>query len=92
MEKSLLGYKLITTASDLADIAKTLETAEAIGVDVETTGLSPRDGRVRLLQLATPGETFVVDVFGTGDLTPLKEVLEGGPVKTCTTLNSITPS
>jgi DNA polymerase I len=82
MEKSLSGYKLITTASDLANIVETLETAEAIGVDVETTGLSPRDGRVRLLQLATPGETFVVDVFGTGDLTPLKEVLEGGPVKT----------
>ena len=82
MEKSLSGYKLITSASDLANIVETLETAEAIGVDVETTGLSPRDGRVRLLQLATPGETFVVDVFGTGDLTPLKEVLEGGPVKT----------
>ena len=82
MEKSLSGYKLITTASDLANIVETLETAEAIGVDVETTGLSPRDGRVRLLQLATPGETFVVDVFETGDLTPLKEVLEDGPVKT----------
>ena len=82
MEKSLSGYKLITTASELANIVETLETTEAIGVDVETTGLSPRDGRVRLLQLATPGETFVVDVFGAGDLTPLKEVLEGGPVKT----------
>ena len=82
MEKSLSGYKLITTASDLANIVETLETTEAIGVDVETTGLSPRDGRVRLLQLATPGETFVVDVFETGDLTPLKEVLEDGPVKT----------
>ena len=82
MEKSLSGYKLITTASDLTAIAKTLETAEAIGVDVETTDLSPRDGKVRLLQLATPDETFVIDVFETGDLTPLKEVLEDGPVKT----------
>ena len=82
MEKSLSGYKLITTASNLAEIAKTLEADEVIGVDVETTGLSPRDGRVRLLQLATPDKTFVVDVFETGDLAPLKEVLEDGPVKT----------
>src|SRR5918992_297294 len=52
MEKSLSGYKLITDASDLTGIAKTLETTEAIGVDVET-----------------------------GDLAPLKEVLEDGPVK-----------
>src|ERR671915_2177647 len=82
MAKSLSSHKLVTDAFGLIGIAESLETAEAIGVDVETTGLSPRDGRVRLLQLATPGETFVVDVFGTGDLTPLKEVLEGGPVKT----------
>src|SRR5918992_748742 len=82
MEKSLSGYKLITDASDLTGIAKILEVAEAIGVDVETTDLSPRDGKVRLLQLATPDETFVIDVFETGDLAPLKEVLEDGPVKT----------
>ena len=81
MEKSLSGYKLITDASDLTGIAKTLEVAEAIGVDVETTDLSPRDGKVRLLQLATPDETFVIDVFETKDLAPLKDVLEDGPVK-----------
>ena len=81
MEKSLSGYKLITDAPDLVDIAETLEAAEAIGVDLETTGLSPRDGKIRLLQLATPDETFVVDVFETSDLAPLKKVLEDGPVK-----------
>jgi DNA polymerase-1 len=82
MEKSLSGYKLITYASDLANVAETLKTAGMIGVDVETTGLSPRDGRIRLLQLATPDETFVVDAFKTRDLAPLKEILEDGPVKT----------
>ncbi|MDQ3285643.1 MAG: DNA polymerase, partial [Actinomycetota bacterium] len=81
MEKSLSGYKLITDAPDLVDIVETLEAAQAIGVDLETTGLSPRDGRIRLLQLATPDETFVVDVFETRDLAPLKKVLEDGPVK-----------
>ena len=82
MEERLANHELITAASDLSGIAKTLRGAEAIGVDLETTALSPRDGRIRLLQLATPNETFVVDVFEAGDLSPLKEVLESGPVKT----------
>ena len=81
MEERLANFELITSAADLAAVAKTLEETEFVGVDVETTALSPRDGRIRLLQLATPGATFVVDVFETGDLTPLKEVLEDGPVK-----------
>ena len=82
MEERLADYKLITSAADLAAVAKTLEEAEFVGVDTETTSLSPRDGRIRLLQLATPDETFVVDIFETGDLAPLREVLEDGPVKT----------
>ncbi|MBA4115269.1 MAG: bifunctional 3'-5' exonuclease/DNA polymerase [Rubrobacter sp.] len=81
MEERLTSYSLIKDVSDLASIAKTLEAAEAVGVDTETTALSPRDGRVRLLQLAIPDETFVIDVFETGNLSPLKEVLESGPVK-----------
>ena len=36
---------------------------------------------MRLLQLATPEETFVIDMFEVNDLSPLKEVLEAGPVK-----------
>jgi DNA polymerase I-like protein with 3'-5' exonuclease and polymerase domains len=81
VEERLVNYTLVTEASDLADIADTLEGAEVVGVDIETTDLSPRDGRVRLLQLATSEQTFVVDVFETADLAPLKEVLEIGPVK-----------
>ena len=81
MEQSLSGHKLVTEASELAGVAETLRDAEAVGVDIETTGLSPRDGRMRLLQLATPDETFVVDAFEIDNLAPLKEVLEGGPVK-----------
>ena len=81
MEERTESYRLVTTAEDLASVAKTLQGAEAIGVDLETTGLSPRDGGVRLLQLATPEETFVIDVFEAGDLPALREVLEDGPVK-----------
>ncbi len=81
MEERTETYRLVTVAEDLAAIAKTLRNAEAIGVDIETTALSPRDGTVRLLQLATPDETFVIDVFEVPDLSPLGEVLENGPVK-----------
>jgi len=81
VEERLANYELITDAADLTGVVKALQQAEAVGVDLETTGLSPRDGRIRLLQLAIPDKTFVVDVFETSDLAPLKEVLEGGPVK-----------
>ena len=81
MEERTQSYRLIRAGEDLAAVAETLQEAEAIGVDIETTALSPRDGGVRLLQLATPDETFVIDVFEVTDLSPLKEVLDGGPVK-----------
>jgi DNA polymerase I len=81
MEERTTSYRLVTDAQELLDIAETLSDAEAIGADLETTGLSPRDGKTRLLQLATPEETFVIDAFAVGDLSPLKGVLEGGPVK-----------
>ena len=81
MEERTKDYRLVTTAEDLAAVAKALQSAEAIGVDIETTALSPRDGGMRLLQLATPEETFVIDAFEVSDLSPLTEVLEGGTVK-----------
>ena len=72
MERGTESYRLITAVGDLAAVAKTLRDAEAVGVDTETTALTPRDGGVRLLQLAIPEETFVVDVFKASDISPLK--------------------
>ena len=81
MEKSLSTYNLVTDAAGLAPVAEAVQGAEFVGVDLETTALSPRDGRIRLLQIATPGETHVIDVFEVGDLSVLKGALEAGPVK-----------
>ena len=82
MEKSLSSkHNLVTESSDLAPVAEAIKGTEFVGVDLETTALSPRDGRIRLLQLALPDETHVIDVFEVGDLSPLKEALEGEPVK-----------
>jgi DNA polymerase-1 len=81
MEERTTSYRLVTEAGELPGIAETLALAEAIGADIETTALDPRDGKTRLLQLATPEETFVIDVFAVRDLSLLKGVLESGPVK-----------
>src|ERR687898_460995 len=81
MEERTTSYRLVTDAGELPSIAETLAGAEAIGTDLETTDLSPREGKTRLLQLATPDETFVLDAFAVRDLSPLEGVLEDGPVK-----------
>ncbi len=80
-ERSLSTHRLITSPEELPEIAASLRSEEAVGVDLETTGLTPRDGEVRLIQLSTPRQTFVVDAFEVRDLSPLKDVLEDGPVK-----------
>ena len=81
MENRTANYRLVTDPKELPEVANALEEAEAVGTDTETTSLSPRDGEVRLLQLATKEKTFVIDLFEVRDISPLRGVLEGGPVK-----------
>jgi DNA polymerase-1 len=81
MEERTTSYRLVTDVDELPGIADALAGADAVGADVETTDLSPREGKTRLLQLAVPDETFVIDAFAVGDLSPLREVLENRPVK-----------
>jgi DNA polymerase I-like protein with 3'-5' exonuclease and polymerase domains len=81
VEERTSTYRNIQDEKELARAAESLAKAPAIGLDTETTGLSPRDGKLRLLQLATPDETFVIDLFQVRDLSPLREVLESGPTK-----------
>jgi DNA polymerase-1 len=76
-----VGYRMITDAAGLGEVAERAAGAGAVGLDVETTALSPLDGRMRLLQVATPEGTFVVDLHAVEDLSPLREVLEAGPIK-----------
>ncbi|MBA2691293.1 MAG: bifunctional 3'-5' exonuclease/DNA polymerase [Rubrobacter sp.] len=80
MEEKTTNHRLVSTPEDLAEAVETLGKHDVIGADIEATGLSPRDDKMRLLQLSTGEETFIFDVFET-DISPLKNVLEGGPVK-----------
>ena len=55
-----IDYKLVETPEELAAACARLERHPEVGFDTETTSLSPFEGRVRLVQLAAPGEPVYV--------------------------------
>src|SRR5262245_58763795 len=54
---------LVTESHELASLLPSLLAAPELGFDTETTGLKPYSDRVRLIQLATPEQTYVIDCF-----------------------------
>ncbi len=66
-----MEYRLVETAEELSAACERLARQAEVGFDTETTSLSPFEGRVRLVQLAAPGEpvyVFDLDRFtGEGD-------------------------
>jgi DNA polymerase I-like protein with 3'-5' exonuclease and polymerase domains len=57
------GYKLVTKIDDLSVMIEALRAEPVIGLDTETTGLDPHTSRLRLIQLATPQQAFIIDLF-----------------------------
>src|SRR5256885_5673727 len=55
-------YQLVTTPEELRGAVSELSNAQVIGLDTETTDLDPYLSRLRLIQLATPDNVFVIDV------------------------------
>jgi DNA polymerase I len=60
---SNLPINLITTPEALEAAVRHLTGVSVIGVDTETTGLDPLVSDVRLAQIATAEQTFVIDLF-----------------------------
>jgi len=56
-------FKLINTEQCLEQALGAISSQPVIGVDTETTSLSPFEGEVRLLQIATPEQSFVIDLL-----------------------------
>jgi DNA polymerase-1 len=54
---------LVRDPTLLQTVLQALDESELVGVDTETTGLSPRTDRVRLLQLATDRDVCLIDLF-----------------------------
>src|ERR1041385_8490350 len=76
-------YQLVKTADELRRAVEDLSTRNAIGLDTETTDLDPYLARLRLIQLATSDNVYIVDFnhFADGDpkqsdaLAPLRKLL-----------------
>lgn len=79
-------YELVTSADRLGHIANEIASGSWVAVDFETTpkpqyrkrpwaALSPFYGRARLLSINTGRGVYVVDLFQTGGLGPIKDAL-----------------
>lgn len=62
-------YAVIETGAALDTALVEVRRHGVLGVDSETVGGDPYRSRVRLIQIATPRETFVIDLFRVGAFT-----------------------
>lgn len=69
----------LETAQDVEQALRDIMSQQTVGLDLETTGLNPREHRIRLVQLATPNAVYMLDAFKTNIhlLDKLFEVKEG---------------
>jgi DNA polymerase I-like protein with 3'-5' exonuclease and polymerase domains len=67
------AYTLVHKQEDLQAVAVSLDESNRVALDCETTGLDPRQDRLRLLSLATERGTYLVDCFAVdpSELWPL---------------------
>ncbi len=56
-------FRLVNTEPALEQALGAVSRHPVIGVDTETTSLSPFEGSIRLLQIATPEQSIVIDLF-----------------------------
>jgi DNA polymerase I len=75
-------YRVVRDATRLGEVANEINQASAIGLDTETTHLSPHHGKLRLVQINTGQNIYLIDLFHTKTLGPVASVLnEGKAVK-----------
>lgn len=55
----------LETAHDVEEAMRDIMAQPTVGFDIETTGLNPREHRIRLVQLATPTCVYLLDAFKT---------------------------
>lgn len=72
----MVEIKIIKTLFELQQALQVLAQAEYVGLDTETTGLDPYTSKLRLIQIATPKNAFIIDLFQTPELAKeLKQLL-----------------
>ena len=67
-------HEIVTDSDRLQGVAAFLEDVTEAAIDLETTGLSPVEDKVRLLSVHAGGETFLIDAFKM-DPSPVLEIL-----------------
>lgn len=71
-----MNYTVITRAEDLGPVAEAVSAADVVGLDTEATALFPLDGKLRLVQLCVGDRIWIVDLFQTQTLGPVREALQ----------------
>jgi hypothetical protein len=66
--------RIVSTEASLQTLAEELQSAERVALDLETTGLYPREDRVRIISVTTSQGTWLIDCFEV-DPRPLFPVL-----------------
>lgn len=79
---SATPYTLVTTEEGVRAAAHALAGQAVVGLDTETTGLDPFRSRVRLLQLSSREQNFVIDLFETPalEVPELRELIESASI------------
>src|SRR5271157_3328646 len=70
-----MAFEFIRSSEKLGKVANEIDGAEAIGLDLETTGKSPYTGKSRLCSLNTGQGIYVIDLWQTGGLGPVAEAI-----------------
>jgi ribonuclease D len=78
---NVMGYKIIDSGGQLADLVDKLKNETAIGVDVEADSMYHFKEKVCLIQMATAHINVVIDPLMVKDLSALKPVFKTKNIK-----------
>jgi DNA polymerase I-like protein with 3'-5' exonuclease and polymerase domains len=71
-----VSYKLYDNSYDTIKAIENLKRFKLLAIDLETTALNPVDGRIRLVQIATDGESAtIIDVDAVGGMEAIAPAL-----------------
>jgi DNA polymerase-1 len=66
----------VTDNLQIKHVKKDILAGRLVGIDTETTSLDPVTGKIRLIQLSTPVNTWVLDVFQLSKTRILNQILK----------------
>ena len=81
----IVPFSVVDVNTDVSFCIEEIRRAEALGLDIETTGLGCKSDKIRLLQIAVvyadTAHVYIVDFFktNTGDIHAVGEALQASP-------------